>query len=125
MRIELDSLGRQIAQKESDEARSAAYRRPGESSGPSRGGADRADAHSNAAAVIPLLQKKEESQISANLERRQIGEQFKILDPARMPEAVQRTARSSTASLRLRPPARSAALGVPGVGTRRGQTLTW
>jgi polysaccharide chain length determinant protein (PEP-CTERM system associated) len=33
-----------------------------------------------------LLQKKEESQISANLERRQIGEQFKILDPARVPE---------------------------------------
>ena len=33
-----------------------------------------------------LLQKKEESQISANLERRQIGEQFKIIDPARMPE---------------------------------------
>jgi polysaccharide chain length determinant protein (PEP-CTERM system associated) len=33
-----------------------------------------------------LLQKKEESQISANLERRQIGEQFKILDPARLPE---------------------------------------
>jgi polysaccharide chain length determinant protein (PEP-CTERM system associated) len=33
-----------------------------------------------------LLQKKEESEISANLEKRQIGEQFKILDPARMPE---------------------------------------
>ncbi|MBY0496920.1 MAG: hypothetical protein K2Y23_22145 [Cyanobacteria bacterium] len=33
-----------------------------------------------------LLQKKEESQIAANLEKRQIGEQFKILDPARMPE---------------------------------------
>jgi protein tyrosine kinase modulator len=33
-----------------------------------------------------LLSKKEESQISANLERRQIGEQFKVLDPARMPE---------------------------------------
>jgi polysaccharide chain length determinant protein (PEP-CTERM system associated) len=33
-----------------------------------------------------LLQKKEESEISANLEARQIGEQFKILDPARMPE---------------------------------------
>ena len=33
-----------------------------------------------------LLIKKEESQISANLERRQIGEQFKVLDPARMPE---------------------------------------
>jgi uncharacterized protein involved in exopolysaccharide biosynthesis len=33
-----------------------------------------------------LLQKKQESQIAANLERRQIGEQFKILDPARLPE---------------------------------------
>ena len=33
-----------------------------------------------------LLAKKEDSNVSANLERRQIGEQFKILDPARMPE---------------------------------------
>ncbi len=33
-----------------------------------------------------LLAKKEESQISANLEKRQIGEQFKILDPARVPQ---------------------------------------
>jgi polysaccharide chain length determinant protein (PEP-CTERM system associated) len=33
-----------------------------------------------------LLSKKQESQISANLERRQIGEQFKTLDPARLPE---------------------------------------
>jgi polysaccharide chain length determinant protein (PEP-CTERM system associated) len=33
-----------------------------------------------------LLSKKEDSQISANLERRQIGEQFKILDPARLPQ---------------------------------------
>jgi polysaccharide chain length determinant protein (PEP-CTERM system associated) len=33
-----------------------------------------------------LLAKKEESKIAANLERRQIGEQFKLLDPARMPE---------------------------------------
>jgi polysaccharide chain length determinant protein (PEP-CTERM system associated) len=33
-----------------------------------------------------LLSKKEESKISANLERRQIGEQFKLLDPARLPE---------------------------------------
>lgn len=33
-----------------------------------------------------LLSKKQESQISTNLERRQIGEQFKILDPARLPE---------------------------------------
>jgi protein tyrosine kinase modulator len=33
-----------------------------------------------------LLSKKEESKIAANLERRQIGEQFKLLDPARLPE---------------------------------------
>jgi polysaccharide chain length determinant protein (PEP-CTERM system associated) len=33
-----------------------------------------------------LLQKKEDSKVAANMERNQIGEQFKILDPARMPE---------------------------------------
>ena len=33
-----------------------------------------------------LLSKKEDSKIAANLERRQIGEQFKLLDPARLPE---------------------------------------
>jgi uncharacterized protein involved in exopolysaccharide biosynthesis len=33
-----------------------------------------------------LLMKKEQARISANLERRQIGEQFKLLDPARLPE---------------------------------------
>jgi polysaccharide chain length determinant protein (PEP-CTERM system associated) len=33
-----------------------------------------------------LLGKKEEAKISANLERRQVGEQFKLLDPARLAE---------------------------------------
>ena len=33
-----------------------------------------------------LLGKKEDSRIAANLERQQVGEQFKILDPARLPE---------------------------------------
>jgi polysaccharide chain length determinant protein (PEP-CTERM system associated) len=33
-----------------------------------------------------MLAKKEESKIAANLERRQIGQQFKLLDPARVPE---------------------------------------
>jgi polysaccharide chain length determinant protein (PEP-CTERM system associated) len=33
-----------------------------------------------------LLAKREDSKIAANLERRQIGEQFKLLDPARLPE---------------------------------------
>jgi polysaccharide chain length determinant protein (PEP-CTERM system associated) len=33
-----------------------------------------------------LLAKHEDAQIAANLERRQIGEQFRVLDPAHMPE---------------------------------------
>src|SRR5262245_14190486 len=33
-----------------------------------------------------LLGKREASKLSANVERQQIGEQFKILDPARVPE---------------------------------------
>ena len=33
-----------------------------------------------------LLAKKQESEIAANLERQQIGAQFKVLDPARLPE---------------------------------------
>jgi polysaccharide chain length determinant protein (PEP-CTERM system associated) len=33
-----------------------------------------------------LLTKKQESAIAANLERQQIGAQFKVLDPARLPE---------------------------------------
>jgi protein tyrosine kinase modulator len=40
-----------------------------------------------------LLAKREESQLAANLERRQIGEQFRILDPASLPE---RAANQST-----------------------------
>jgi len=37
-------------------------------------------------AYANLLTKREESKIAANLERRQIGEQFRILDPAALPE---------------------------------------
>lgn len=33
-----------------------------------------------------LLAKREESKISANLEKRYVGEQFKVLDPARVPD---------------------------------------
>jgi uncharacterized protein involved in exopolysaccharide biosynthesis len=33
-----------------------------------------------------LLAKSENARMSANLERRQIGEQFRVLEPARMPE---------------------------------------
>lgn len=38
------------------------------------------------AAYANLLTKREDSKIAANLERRQIGEQFRILDPASLPE---------------------------------------
>jgi uncharacterized protein involved in exopolysaccharide biosynthesis len=33
-----------------------------------------------------LFMKKEQAKIASNLERRQIGEQFRLLDPARLPE---------------------------------------
>lgn len=33
-----------------------------------------------------LLKKRQDSKLAANLERRQIGEQFKVLDPASLPE---------------------------------------
>ena len=38
------------------------------------------------ATYASLLQKQEESKLAANLERRQIGDQFKVLDPASLPE---------------------------------------
>jgi hypothetical protein len=38
------------------------------------------------AAYTNLLVKREEAMLAANLERRQIGEQFKLLDTASMPE---------------------------------------
>jgi polysaccharide chain length determinant protein (PEP-CTERM system associated) len=38
------------------------------------------------ATYASLLEKQEASKLAANLERRQIGEQFKVLDPASLPE---------------------------------------
>jgi protein tyrosine kinase modulator len=38
------------------------------------------------ATYASLLQKQEDSKLAANLERRQIGEQFRIIDPASLPE---------------------------------------
>ena len=45
------------------------------------------------AAYASLLTKREDSKIAANLERRQIGEQFRILDPASLPERPYNQAR--------------------------------
>jgi len=42
-----------------------------------------------------LLVRRLEARLSANLERRQIGEQFKLLDPARLPERAIGPARST------------------------------
>ena len=91
-RIELDNLDRQIQGKLAEEGRlqgmiamynarmQAAPLREAELTALTRDYETLQQSYRN------LLQKKEESQISANLEKRQIGEQFKILDPARMPE---------------------------------------
>jgi len=91
-RIELDNLDRQIQGKTAEEVRlqgmvamyqariAAAPLREAELAALTR------DYETFQQSYRTLLQKKEESQMSANLEKRQIGEQFKILDPARMPE---------------------------------------
>ena len=91
-KAELDNLDRQIEAKQGDEGRlrgtlamyqtriEAAPAREAELAGLMR------DYETLQGTYRGLLTKKEESQISANLERRQIGEQFKVLDPARVPE---------------------------------------
>jgi uncharacterized protein involved in exopolysaccharide biosynthesis len=92
MKSEVEKLDRQIAQKQEDEKRlrgmlgeyqkriEAAPARQSELTELTR------DYETFQKSYQSLLAKKEDSNISANLERRQIGEQFKILDPARMPE---------------------------------------
>ena len=91
-RAELDNLDRQIQAKAADEGRlrgvismyqariEAAPAREAELASLTR------DYETLQQTYRALLMKKEESQIAANLERRQIGEQFKVLDAARMPE---------------------------------------
>jgi polysaccharide chain length determinant protein (PEP-CTERM system associated) len=92
MRIELESLSKQIVAKEQEEARLrsviADYQSRVESA-PSRESELTElmrDYDTLQRTYTQLLAKKEEAQVSANLERYQIGEQFKILDPARLPE---------------------------------------
>jgi polysaccharide chain length determinant protein (PEP-CTERM system associated) len=91
-KTEFDKLERQITQKQDDEKRlrgmlgeyqkriEAAPKRQSELTELTR------DYETFQASYKSLLGKKEDSNVSANLERRQIGEQFKILDAARMPE---------------------------------------
>jgi polysaccharide chain length determinant protein (PEP-CTERM system associated) len=89
---EVEKLDRQIAAKEADVARLrqqiSDYQRrveavPGhESELPDL----MRDYETLQKSYTSLLAKKEDSKISANLERQQVSEQFKILDPARLPQ---------------------------------------
>jgi polysaccharide chain length determinant protein (PEP-CTERM system associated) len=91
LRAEIDSLNRQIAYKERDQARLrgqiADYQGrlnavPGlesEWTSLSR------DYDTLQQGYRGLLTKSEESKVAANLERQQIGEQFRVLDPAQVP----------------------------------------
>ena len=89
---EMAKLDRQIAQKEADIARlrqlASTYQRrvdsvPGHESELT---SLMRDYDTLQKIYTNLLAKKEDSKISANLERQQVGEQFKMLDPARLPE---------------------------------------
>ena len=92
LRIELEGIDREIQRKQAEEQRlrgmAAEYQRRAESA-PARE-SDLVelmrDYDTLQKIYSSMLAKKEDSKISANLERRQIGEQFKILDPARLPE---------------------------------------
>ena len=91
-KTELESLIRQIGAKEQEEVRLRSV------IGEYQGRVESAPARESELTELmrdyetlqrsytSLLTKKEEAQVSANLERHQIGEQFKILDPARLPE---------------------------------------
>ena len=91
MRAEIESLGRQITFKEAEEQRLQDVIRqyeqrieavPGvetEWIALSRDYATQQDAYTD------LLSKSEQAKVAADLERRQVGEQFRVLDPPRVP----------------------------------------
>jgi polysaccharide chain length determinant protein (PEP-CTERM system associated) len=92
LQSEMTNLDRQIAQKEGEERRlrgvmssyqarvEAAPARESELIELTRDYTTLQSVYTN------LLTKREDSKVAANLERRQAGEQFRILDPARVPE---------------------------------------
>ena len=91
MRVEIESLDRQIAFKEGEERRLrgeiGAFQARLESVPgiESEWVALTRDYDTLAASYRELLSKSENSKMAASLEQRQIGEQFRILDPARVP----------------------------------------
>jgi polysaccharide chain length determinant protein (PEP-CTERM system associated) len=92
LETELDSLDRQIAKKISDEgelrATLAGYRARVEAvpTRESELAALTRDYDTLQSQYRTLLTKKEDSKVAEELERRQVGEQFKIADPPRRPE---------------------------------------
>jgi polysaccharide chain length determinant protein (PEP-CTERM system associated) len=90
--LELVALDRQIAEKQNDEKRiqgemakyqqrvEATPTRESELTGLTR------DYDTLLHNYTSLLSKQEDSKVAANLERRQIGEQFRMIDPPRLPE---------------------------------------
>ena len=92
LRADLDQLNRQLAQKEKEESRlrglvggyqrriQASPIRESEMTELTRDYALLQGMYSS------LVSKREEAKLATNLERRQIGEQFKLLDPARIAE---------------------------------------
>jgi uncharacterized protein involved in exopolysaccharide biosynthesis len=91
MRAEIDSLARQIAFKEAEEQRLRATLADYSTRIEAVPGIESEwialtrDYETQQAAYKDLLTKSEQSQVAVELERRQIGEQFRILDPARPP----------------------------------------
>jgi len=92
MKAEMENLDKQIVVKQDNEQRlrvaMATYQKRIEAA-PTRDSELTEltrDYRSLQATYQSLLGKKQDSKLSANLERRQIGEQFKILDAARLPE---------------------------------------
>jgi polysaccharide chain length determinant protein (PEP-CTERM system associated) len=89
MRAEIDSLGRQIEFKESEERRLRAQMADYQGRLEAVPGLESTwialtrDYDTLQATYRDLLTKTENSKIAANLEERQIGEQFRIVDPAR------------------------------------------
>jgi polysaccharide chain length determinant protein (PEP-CTERM system associated) len=92
LQLELESLDRQLATKQTQEQQlhtaAAAYQarvevvpvRESELANLTRDYTTLQEIYKD------LLAKSEESKVAANLERRQIGEQFKLLDPAQLPQ---------------------------------------
>ena len=129
LQLELESLDRQIANKRAEEQRlralAAGYQARIEAV-PARETelTELMRDHETVQKMYTdLLAKNEESKIAANLERRQIGEQFKILDsarPAEKPFSPNRVANQS-AWCRRRVDVRARARGVSGVSRRELQ----